>query len=179
MQRKMTPFAAAAVIVLAAGAPARAQAPASGYRAEFLTVMGQVEGKFLALADAIPVAKYDWRPGEGVRSVCEVLMHVSVDKYLFGGPLGLKMPAALSGPNAEKCPANKADVKTHVKTAFAALNDAVKAMPDAAGDDPVTLFGMRTTKRGVLLMAAEHAGEHLGQQIAYARMNGVVPPWSR
>lgn len=178
MTRTITTAATLAVL-FATAAPVRAQAPASGYRAEFLTVMGQVEQKFLALADAIPESKYDWRPAQGVRSVCEVLMHVSVDKYLFGRPLGLTMPAALTGPNAEQCPTNKADVKTHVKTAFAALNDAVKAMPDAAGDEAVTLFGMRTTKRGILLMAAEHAGEHLGQQIAYARMNGVVPPWSR
>ena len=34
------------------------------------------------------------------------------------------------------------------------------------------------TKRGLLLFSAEHMGEHLGQSIAYARVNNIVPPWS-
>jgi hypothetical protein len=29
-----------------------------------------------------------------------------------------------------------------------------------------------------MILMIEHASEHLGQSIAYARMNGVAPPWS-
>jgi uncharacterized damage-inducible protein DinB len=31
----------------------------------------------------------------------------------------------------------------------------------------------------VLELLATHNHEHLGQMIAYARMNGIAPPWSR
>ena len=52
-------------------------------------------------------------------------------------------------------------------------------VPDAQMDAAVTYFGQPNTKRGVLVSIATHAHEHLGQSIAYARMNGVVPPWSQ
>jgi hypothetical protein len=40
------------------------------------------------------------------------------------------------------------------------------------------MFGNDTTERGAFLSALTHLHEHLGQSVAYARMNGVVPPWS-
>jgi len=36
-----------------------------------------------------------------------------------------------------------------------------------------------TTRRAMWIGATTHLHEHLGQLIAYARSNGVVPPWSR
>jgi hypothetical protein len=35
------------------------------------------------------------------------------------------------------------------------------------------------TKQGALMLLLEDQHEHLGQSIAYARSNGVVPPWSK
>jgi hypothetical protein len=52
-------------------------------------------------------------------------------------------------------------------------------MPDAELNKTVNLMGNDMSKRAVLLMALGHYQEHLGQSIAYARMNGVVPPWSK
>jgi hypothetical protein len=40
------------------------------------------------------------------------------------------------------------------------------------------MFNRQTTLRGSFLMITGHFGEHLGQSIAYARMNGIVPPWT-
>jgi len=40
------------------------------------------------------------------------------------------------------------------------------------------MFGNDITERAAFLNALTHLHEHLGQSIAYARMNGVVPPWS-
>jgi hypothetical protein len=165
-------------MALAGEVQAQARAVPKGFRGEFLSSIGQVETKVTRLADAMTEAKWDWKPA-GARSTCEVLIHMAVDKYLFGAPLGLKTPPALAGSAGNQCPANKAQAKVLLAQAFKDFNDAVMAMPDGAADDPVTLFGQATTKRGLLLMTAEHAGEHLGQLIAYARVNGVVPPWSR
>jgi uncharacterized damage-inducible protein DinB len=170
MQRMTRIIAALAIF---AGV-AEAQAPTKGFRAEFLSSIGRIEDKVLKLADAIPQSKWDWKP-EGARSVCQVLMHMAQDKYFFGGSIGLQMPAEL---RSDACPADRSQVKVHIAKAFKAFNDAVIAMPETAADEQVTLFGRPNTKRQLLLETAEHAGEHLGQLIAYARMNGVVPPWS-
>ena len=40
------------------------------------------------------------------------------------------------------------------------------------------VFGNDNTERAAFMMALNHLHEHLGQSVAYARMNGVVPPWS-
>ena len=40
-------------------------------------------------------------------------------------------------------------------------------------------FGNQVSGRAMYLFLVGHLQEHLGQEIAYARSNGVVPPWSR
>jgi hypothetical protein len=119
------------------------------------------------------------KPSKDVRSTCEVFMHVSYDNYVLGAVVGLAMPAELKVPAPEKCPADKAKVIAALKTSFAAFRTALNAMKDTELDAKHTLFGTSQTKRAWLLGTASHAGEHLGQSIAYARMNGIVPPWSK
>ena len=155
-----------------------AQAPNTGWRAEFLNSVNGAEEKYVSLAQAMPWAKYSWRPATGVRSVCEVYLHISGANYMFSEPLGAKTPATVDMKNMEKCPASKEQVVATLRASFAQLKNAVIATPDASADAAVSIFGMNFTKRGFLLFTAEHAGEHLGQSIAYARTNGVVPPWS-
>ena len=155
-----------------------AQTPQTGWRAEFLNSLAGAEKKYVALAEATPWEKYSWRPGEGVRSVCEVFLHISAAHYLFAEPLGAKTPATVDLKNMEKCPAGRDQVVSTMKGAFTHLRSAVLSTPDAAADAPVEIFGMKMTKRGLLLFGAEHMGEHLGQSIAYARVNKIVPPWS-
>jgi len=168
-----------APLVAALLAPALvAQAPTAGWRAEFLASFASLEKKFTQLADAMPWEKYSWRPGAGVRSVCEVYLHIAGDNYLLAEPLGPGVPAGVDLKTIETCPASKEQVLATMKASFAHMREAVLATPDDAADATVRLFGRPFTKRGLLLVTAEHAGEHLGQSIAYARTNGVVPPWS-
>jgi hypothetical protein len=170
---------AAAAFAAALCAPAvYAQVPTSGWRAEFLKNIGGSEQKFTQLATAMPWTKYSWRPGAGVRSVCEVYLHIAGDNYLLAEPLGAKKPASVDYKTIETCPAGKDAVLATMKASFAHLRNAVLATSDADGDAMVDFFGSKITKRALLLAIAEHAGEHLGQSIAYARTNGVVPPWS-
>ena len=155
-----------------------AQAPSAGWRAEYLNSLNSAEKKYVALAEAVSWDKYSWRPGEGVRSVCEVYLHIAGANYLFSEPLGAKTPANVDVKNIEKCPASRDQVVATMKASFAHMRNAVVAAADNGADAPVEIFGMKMTKRALLLMAAEHMGEHLGQSIAYARTNKVVPPWS-
>jgi hypothetical protein len=113
-----------------------------------------------------------------VRSVCEVFLHVAGANYLFSGPLGAAAPAGVDVRNIEKCPAGRDQVVATLRASFAHMRNAVLATGDGDADAPVSIFGMNMTKRGLFLFAAEHLGEHLGQSIAYARSNAVVPPWS-
>ena len=174
---------AAPVVPLAAqgsmaNMPGMAAAPTSGFRAEFLSNFKTVQDKFIQLAEATPADKYSWRPAAGVRSIAEVYLHVANAQYLFGSWMGIAVPAGIDQKTFETSTTDKAKVVAAVKAAFANFNAGVMAMPDASADKTANVFGQTMTMRGILLFETDHNAEHLGQSIAYARMNGVIPPWS-
>lgn len=150
----------------------------SGPRAEFLSELAYYEHRYTRLADAMPVEKYPWRPGEGVRSVGDVFVHVAGANYFAARALGTPPPPGFD-PKALMAVSNdKPKALQALKESFAHLHDAVLALSDADMDKPQKMFGQQTTVRGSFLILTGHLGEHLGQSIAYARMNGIVPPWT-
>ncbi len=155
----------------------RAEAPESGFRAEFLRQLDDVEKKMTSLAQAMPQEKYSWRPGDGVRSVSEVFMHVAGANFMLPNFAGVKPPAGISR-DMEKTVTEKSKVSEMLKQSFEHIRTAITGTSDADMDKPTKLFGRPATYRGVYLLMANHMHEHLGQAIAYARVNGVVPPWS-
>jgi uncharacterized damage-inducible protein DinB len=170
--------AALAGVASTAAAQATAAAPTSGYRAEFLNEMKYFESRFTQLAEAIPAEKFTWRPGAGVRSVSEVLLHVAGANQGLPGMAGIKAPAGFSGQGYETSTTDKAKVIAEVKKSFEHIRAAASQMKDADADKAMKVFGMDMTGRSFSFFMARHLGEHLGQLIAYARVNGVVPPWS-
>jgi uncharacterized damage-inducible protein DinB len=174
--KRTAPALVLAALVLSTSA-ARAQAPTSGFRAEFLAQQDGVEKELLGLAEATPADKFSWRPAEGVRSVSEVYMHLVGADYLLPSFAGTKVPEGIS-PTMEKTVTEKTAVIAEMKKAFAHLRAAIAATPDADLDKPVKYFGRESTVRGLYLTVALHEHEHLGQSIAYSRMNGIVPPWT-
>jgi uncharacterized damage-inducible protein DinB len=154
--------------------------PTEGLRAELIRDVDGVAGKYLALADAL-VAQYAWRPAEGVRSTSEVLMHVAAANFMIPTMAGVSLPEGMTMAEvrALEGETDPARVRETVDHSFRHLRHAIAMTPDGALDDPATMFGRETTKRAVLLLLATHAHEHLGQAIAYARTNGVAPPWSQ
>ena len=169
---------ASTVAAQAAPAAANAAAPTSGYRAEFLNEMKYFEGRFTQLAEAIPAEKYTWRPGAGVRSVSEVLLHVAGANQMLPRMAGIQPPAGFAGQGYETATTEKAKVIAELKKSFEHIRSAASAMKDADADKAMKVFGMDMTGRSFSFFMARHLGEHLGQLIAYARVNGVVPPWS-
>ncbi len=153
------------------------EAPASGFRAELLRQYDDVTGKLIELADAVPAEKYSWRPAEGVRSVSEVYVHTSAGNYFLMKFIGIEAPPEFSR-DMEKNITDKAGVIDSMKKSFEHLRQAVLKTSDADLEKGVELFGQNTTYRDVFFTAGMHLHEHLGQSIAYARMNGIVPPWS-
>ncbi|MGH9667165.1 MAG: DinB family protein [Bryobacteraceae bacterium] len=156
----------------------RAQdAPQTGFRADFLRQLTDVQKKFTSLAEAMPQDKYGWRPGEGVRSVSEVYTHIAGANYFLLSFAGVKPPAGLER-NMEKTVTQKAKVVEEINKSFEYVRHAVLNMSDADLEKPAKLFGRGTNVEEVYFVMANHMHEHLGQSIAYARTNGVVPPWS-
>ena len=149
-------------------------APPTGFRAEFIANLDDVEKKLVTLAESTPADKFTWRPSKDVRSISEVYTHIAGSNYFLASFLGVDAPG-MDG-DLEKTVTKKAEVIAELKRSFAHLRKASASVRDL--ETPVKMFGNQTTSRGVLVTVISHLHEHLGQSIAYARMNGVIPPWS-
>jgi uncharacterized damage-inducible protein DinB len=172
-------LAAGAVPVAAQVHPYRDGTPGvTGYRSEVMALVMIQENEFVRLAEAIPAEKYTWRPGPGVRSVAEVLLHASGANYSMYKFVGAPPPAGLDLLTIEQSTTDKAKVIATLKDSYDHAKKAIMDMPDANLEKTLDWSGGKTTQRGVLLFIVPHIAEHLGQLIAYARINGVAPPWS-
>lgn len=175
MKRRILTTACLALATAMSTASAQ-QAPA-GARGDMLAQLDDAATKLVQLAEAIPQQKYAWRPAEGVRSVSEVFVHVASANFFF--PTMVGVPATTRPPrDAEKTVTDQAQVVDWLKRSFDHARSAIRGVSDADLDKSVDMFGRPSTYRYVLLTMVSHAHEHLGQSIAYARGNGVVPPWS-
>lgn len=158
-----------------------AQSPKSqtikGFRGEFLASLTEVESKLNELAQQTPADRYGWRPAPDVRSIAEVYTHIAGSNYFLATFAGVKTPATMPA-DIEKI-TDKKQVLTELQKSFDHVRNAVRQSSDADLEKSVKLFGTATSRRGVYMTIMNHLHEHLGQSIAYARMNGVIPPWSR
>ena len=142
--------------------------------------------KIVGLAEAIPEESYDWRPGEGVRSVGEVFIHVAADNYLLPAIAGVAAPEStgilVEDYNTVLAYEGQDLTKAEILEALNASFDHLEAGVAASRSDldaTHNAFNSEFTGGGLWTMTVTHLHEHLGQSIAYARSNGVVPPWSR
>jgi uncharacterized damage-inducible protein DinB len=150
----------------------------TGYRSEVLAEVMIQEDKFSRLAEAIPAEKYTWRPAADVRSFAEVFLHVCAANYNLYKLVGTPPPAGFDVKGFEKSTTDKTKVIETLKDSFAHAKKAITVMPDADLNKSLDWFGGKNTERGILLFILRHAAEHLGQSIAYARVIGIVPPWT-
>jgi uncharacterized damage-inducible protein DinB len=151
---------------------------AFGPKAEFLEEIAYYEQRYVRLAEAVPAEKYAWKPAEGVRSIGEVYTHIVAANYGIARSLGTQPPAGFDFKSINALSTDKAKTVQALKDSFAHFRQAIQARNDGDADKPQKMFGRETTLRGSFIMITGHFGEHLGQSIAYARMNGVVPPWT-
>ncbi|MDB4907596.1 MAG: hypothetical protein JWO05_2380 [Gemmatimonadetes bacterium] len=178
--------AASALFALAIVPPVHAQARA-GLMGDLIKDVTDVEQKLVGLANTVPVDRYSWRPAAGVRSVSEVYLHLASDNYLLPSMNGVQPPASVGIDTKdfatldrfEKQSLTREQLVAAMHASFDHLRKAMADTPDAKLDDKVTFFGQTMTVRALWIATATHLHEHLGQSIAYARTNGVVPPWSK
>jgi uncharacterized damage-inducible protein DinB len=88
------------------------------------------------------------------------------------------MPAGLK-EDSEKTVTSKAEVIDWLKRSLAAVKEAHLAVKPNDLGRKVHIADRDATVDGMYLRIIVHANEHMGQLIAYARMTGVVPPWSK
>jgi uncharacterized damage-inducible protein DinB len=168
----------------AAADRAQAAATKTTFQTDFVSQLDATEKKIVSLEEAVPQDKMTWRPAPGVRSISEVYLHVAFGNYgIVKAITGKELPAdvAFDG-NPTKWDAkttDKAEVKKTLEKSFEYVRTSAKATSDADLDKKVKFFGSEMTVRQGLLVVLNHEHEHLGQSIAYARMNKIVPPWSK
>jgi len=172
MKKILTQFALCA-LAIALMVPL-AQAQSSKFQAAFVEDAGTLSKKFTGLAQVM-AGKYEWKPGQGVRSVGDVFNLIVEENGLLADALTGKTNAG-----AEPAPiTDPGKMQDALKASYANLQKAITGLSDNDLQTHVKLFGEDMTKQGAVMLILEDQHEHLGQSIAYARTNGVVPPWSK
>jgi uncharacterized damage-inducible protein DinB len=172
MKKILTKFGALALAV-ALMVPL-AQAQSAGIQTAFGKDAGTLSDKFTGLARVMS-GKYDWKAAQGVRSVGDVFNLIVEENGLLADALTGKTNAG-----AEPAPiTDPGKMQEALKASYVNLQKAITRLSDNDLQTPVKLFGRDMTKQGALLLILEDQHEHLGQSIAYARSNGVAPPWSK
>jgi uncharacterized damage-inducible protein DinB len=166
--------------VAGAGQDAGAKESAAAVKVAFIADIDAMRAKFVGLAEAFPPDKYTWRPMEGVRSVSEVLMLIASEGYGFAPTaFGGKPAMSREESGALSKVTDKAQVISHLNKGFAYAKQTIEALDPATLTGKRNVFGQERTTPQIVLLVAGDMHEHLGQLIAYARMNHIVPPWSK
>jgi len=170
---------AVAVSIACSSAQTQSSAqPASyGFRQRAVIELQSAQKEIVALAQAMPQEKYTWRPAEGVRSVAEVYLHITAANYGLTALAGVPPKAGFKFQGFEKSTTDKAQIVQQLNDSFEYAENGISKLTDADLLKPVK-FQTYSNAGDIVLHIVAHAHEHLGQSIAYARTNGVVPPWT-
>lgn len=168
-----------AILCLSLAPTAGAQGMPAGFRDEFLRQFSGSMNKFITLARAMPEEKFAWSPGEGVMPVARVYAHVARYNYLYPSEnLGVPTPAGVSLATMEQI-TDKDEIVALLERSNDHVKQLVQRATDAQMQQQTRLYGRDVQQWAVLFQLLAHMNEHLGQSVAYARMNDIVPPWSR
>jgi uncharacterized damage-inducible protein DinB len=152
--------------------------PSYDMKPQSLLDLDALHKKFVDLATAIPQDKYTWRPSDGARSVSEVFLHVTGSNYFFLQFLGTPIPANIDMKTLEKSTTDKSQIIDALNKSFDSAHATIEKMTNADFNKPLPKLGPQANDGDVIYLIVVDLHEHLGQSIAYARMNGIVPPWT-
>jgi uncharacterized damage-inducible protein DinB len=162
------------------GQAPQASAASFNVRQAAVAELQEAQQELVSLAQVVPADKYTWRPAEGVRSVAEVYLHICVANYFLTQLIGVPPKPGFKAQGFEKSTTDKAQIIDQLIQSFAYAENGISSLSDADLSKPSGWHGYPgyPTVGDVVLHIVAHAHEHLGQSIAYARMNGIVPPWT-
>ena len=153
-------------------------APSYDLKPQALLDFDDLHKKFVDLATATPQEKYSYRPAEGVRSTGEVFLHIALANYNIPSMMGAPLPDGFDAKTFEKSTTDKAQIIDQLNKSFASARAAIEKMSNADFNKPLPKLGPDANYGDVVYLLVTHAHEHLGQSIAYARVNGIIPPWT-
>jgi uncharacterized damage-inducible protein DinB len=152
--------------------------PSYDLKPQALLDLADLQKKFVSLAKAVPADKFDWRPMPGVRSFGEVFLHVAGTNFQLAPAIGAPPIPNFKAKDYDKSQMNKDEIVDKLNQSFEYARDAIEKMSNADFKKPLKQFGPDANAGDIVYLIVTHTHEHLGQSIAYARMNGIVPPWT-
>jgi hypothetical protein len=153
-------------------------APSYDMKAQALLDLERVQQKFVDLANAIPPDKMTWRPSADSRSFSEVFLHAAGERYGILGLMGAEAPAGFDRKTFEKSTIDRAQIVAELNKSWEFAQKAIAGMTNADFAKLLPKLGPQANAGDVVYILVADAHEHLGQSVAYARMNGIVPPWT-
>jgi hypothetical protein len=152
--------------------------PSYDMKAQSLADLQAVQKKFVDLANAVPADKFNWRPTTDSRSFAEVFLHVSGERYGILGMMGAAPPSGFDGKTFEKSTTDKTRIVEELNKSWEFAQKAINGMSNADFAKLLPKLGPQANAGDVVYILVADAHEHLGQVVAYARENGIVPPWT-
>jgi uncharacterized damage-inducible protein DinB len=147
-------------------------------KGQALVDLQAVQKKFVDLANALPADKLTWRPSPDSRSFAEVFLHVAGERYGIMGLMGATPPAGFDGKTFEKSTTDRARIVEELNKSWEFTQKAINGMSNADFAKLLPKLGPQANAGDVIYILVADAHEHLGQSVAYARENGIVPPWT-
>lgn len=153
-------------------------APSYDLKAQALLDLEGVNKKCVALLQALPVDKVTWRPTSDTRSFAEVFMHVAGERYGFLGLVGATPPAGFKPGQFDKSTTDRDQIIEELNRSWDFTSKTINGISNADFAKLVPKLGPQANQGDVVYLLVADAHEHLGQLVAYARQNGIVPPWT-
>jgi hypothetical protein len=153
-------------------------APSYDMKGQSLADLQVVQKKFVDLANALPADKLTWRPSADSRSFAEVFLHVSGERYQILALGGVEPPAGFDGKTYEKSTTDRAKIVEELNKSWDFTQKTINGMTNADFAKLLPKLGPQANAGDVIYILVADAHEHLGQVVAYARENGIVPPWT-
>ena len=153
-------------------------APSYDMKAQALVDLDIVNKKLVSLADALPQDKFTWRPSEDSRSFAEVFLHVAGERYGILALMGATPPPGLDPKTYEKSTTDKAKIIEELNKSWEYAQKTIQGMANSDFAKLLPKLGPAANEGDVIYILVADAHEHLGQVIAYARVNAIVPPWT-
>jgi uncharacterized damage-inducible protein DinB len=152
--------------------------PSYDMKAQALLDLERVNQKFVDLANVVPADKLTWRPSADSRSFAEMFLHVAGERYGILSMMGAQKPADFNGKTFEKSTTDRAQIVAELNKSWTFAETAIKGMTNADFAKLLPKLGPQANEGDVVYILVGDAHEHLGQAVAYARENGIVPPWT-
>ncbi len=135
--------------------------------------------KLVALSEAVPADLYTWSPGEGVMTVGHVYAHIAKYNYDYlVNNLGVSPPKGVDVEHMEELTEKEA-IREALQASIEFVRENTATMDEGQLQKKTVLYGRDVPGWAVLVQLVAHMNEHVGQSVSYARMNSIVPPWSR